>query len=118
DVVNYDGNYPYGKAPKGTDRQKTVAVGSLGVANAWGIFDLHGNVREWVEDEWHDSYNGAPMDGRARMDIFGRASSRVLRGGGWSNFAVYCRSSDRRSDSPGTRGHDLGFRLSRTASGR
>ncbi len=114
EIVNYDGNYPYGGAPKGTYRQQTVAVGSLGVANAWGIFDMHGNVWEWCEDHWHNSYSGAPSDGRAWVDISSSGSSRVIRGGGWNDSAVNCRSAYRSSDAPGYRFGILGFRLLRT----
>jgi len=113
EIVNYDGNNPYGGAPKGVYRRKTVAVGSLGVANAWGLFDLHGNVWEWCEDDWHSSYNEAPADGRAWVDISSRASGRVNRGGGWSNLAVNCRSAYRLYGAPGYRDYFLGFRLVR-----
>jgi formylglycine-generating enzyme required for sulfatase activity len=118
EIVNYDGNYPYGKAPKGIFRNKTVTVGSLGVANAWGLFDMHGNVWEWCEDGWHSSYNGAPVDGKAWVDISNRAPNRVARGGSWGGIAGFCRSANRNINSLGSRDGDLGFRLSRTASGR
>lgn len=85
DIVNYDGNYPYGAAPKGVYREKTVRVGSLGVANGFGLYDMHGNVWEWCLDEWHASYDGAPTDGSAWMSS-GDESYRVLRGGSWSSY--------------------------------
>jgi len=84
------------------------------VANAFGLYDMHGNVWEWCEDDWHDSYDGAPNDGSAWTDISGSASNRVYRGGGWYGNAANCRSAFRYRYSPGYRGHNLGFRLSRT----
>ncbi len=115
EIVNYNGNYPYGGAPKGVYRQKTVAVGSLGVANAWGLFDLQGNVQEWCEDDFHGSYIGAPADGRAWVDISNRALLRVIRGGSWDWSAVYSRSAYRKYTLSAYSGYDVGFRLSRTA---
>ncbi len=64
-LVNYNGNYPYAQAPKGTYRETTTPVGFMGVANGFGLFDMHGNVYEWCLDYWHENYNGAPSDGRA-----------------------------------------------------
>jgi formylglycine-generating enzyme required for sulfatase activity len=114
ELVNYDGNYPYGKAAKGEYWQQTVPVGSLGVANAFGLYDMHGNVWEWCEDDWHGDYNGAPTDGRAWVDAPRRGSYRVDRGGGWGNLAVLCRSAVRYGGAPGNRGGSVGFRLART----
>jgi len=108
EVVNYNGNYPHGRAPKGLHRGKTVAVGSLGVANAWGLFDLHGNVSEWCEDIWHESYIGAPTDGSAWL---GAGSYRVGRDSSWDGHAVFSRSAMRYYVPPGIRVGYVGVRL-------
>jgi len=83
--------------------------------NPWGLYDMHGNVGEWVEDEWHGSYQGAPADGRAWVVNPG-GSARVVRGGGWINDAQVCRSATRCRLWPGLRGGFVGFRLSRSVS--
>ncbi len=84
DIVNYDGNHPYGSAPKGTYRRSTIDVGSLGVANGFGLYDMAGNAWEWCMDNWHGNYNGAPVDGSAWGG--GDTSYRVLRGGSWTSM--------------------------------
>jgi len=80
-------------------------------ANAWGLYDMTGNVWEWVEDSWHSNYLGAPVDGSAWQ---GRGSQRVLRGGSWVKEPEKVRSTDRLYDSTGLRYSDLGFRIART----
>ena len=86
---------------------KTHPVGKK-EANPWGLYDVHGNVWEWVQDTWHDTYNGAPDDGSAWRD--GVSADRVVRGGGWFIFARYdCRSARRHVQ--GDRIRFLGFRL-------
>jgi formylglycine-generating enzyme required for sulfatase activity len=114
EVVNYDGNYPYARAAKGTYRQKTVPGGSLGVANAFGLFDMHGNVKEWCQDWYHDSYaaiaGDAPTDGSAWLSG-GEQKYRVLRGGSWYLNAHDTRSANRFSTSPDNRYHTYGFRV-------
>ncbi len=81
--------------------------------NHYGLYDMLGNVWEWVEDDWHANYNDAPTDGRAWIDD-PRGSSRVMRGGSWDYDAQYCRSADRLHLSPDYRDNYLGFRLSRS----
>ena len=84
---------------------KTHPVGQT-QANAWGFYDMHGNVYEWCDD-WYGDY------GSATTDPAGPASGvdRVLRGGSWCTFELYCRSANRSRHNPGYRGHDIGFRL-------
>ena len=81
--------------------------------NRFGLYDMHGNVYEWVEDDWHGNYDGAPDDGRAWIEE-PRGSGRVMRGGLWNGGARICRSAFRGGDSPGIRDGILGFRLSRS----
>ncbi len=92
DQANYDGDYIYGGGRKGVDRGQTVSVGSFS-ANGWGVHDMHGNVWEWVEDCWNESYVGAPSDGSAWGT--GSCGRRVLRGGSWSSDPWFLRSADR-----------------------
>ena len=95
----------------GRNVDKTVQVGSY-PANDWGLYDMHGNVWEWVEDRWHDTYDGAPTDGRPWLE--GNNSTRVLRGGSWSGDPVGLRSVNRSRDRPGYRNYNVGFRVTRT----
>ena len=108
--ANYDGNYTYGNGRKGEYRERTVPVGSFG-ANAFGLHDVHGNVWEWVQDCWNDSYRGAPSDGSAWER--GDCSRRVVRGGSWLSEPWYLRSADRFGFDSGSRGYKLGFRVAR-----
>ena len=78
--------------------------------NAWGLYDMYGNVWEWVEDEWHNNYIQAPKDGRAWIDN-PRCDTRVYRGGCWFSTARGCRSAARFIRWPGYRFDFLGFRL-------
>ena len=87
---------------------KTHPVGNR-KANPWGLYDVHGNVWEWVQDKWHNTSDGAPVDGSAWEE--GVGVIRVDRGGGWISDARFCRSAYRSSIGPGFRSRDLGFRL-------
>ncbi len=80
--------------------------------NRFGLYDLIGNVWEWVQDCYQDSYAGAPADGSAREG--GKCEARVLRGGGWDSGPGYARSAGRNGNRPGDRDDNLGFRLART----
>jgi formylglycine-generating enzyme required for sulfatase activity len=91
---------------------KTHPVGQK-EPNSYGLYDMAGNVWEWVEDDWHDNYEGAPPDGKAWFDN-PRGSIRVRRGGSWSYDAQYCRSANRGYFMPGYRVNFVGFRLARS----
>ena len=93
------------------DNKRTAPVGSFS-ANAFGLYDVHGNVHEWVEDCWNDSYDGAPTDGSAWESE--DCSLRVLRGGSWSRYPRFLRSANRGGYTAGGRYGDAGFRVART----
>jgi formylglycine-generating enzyme required for sulfatase activity len=80
--------------------------------NASGLYDMHGNVREWTADLWHDSYDLTPSDGRAVTE--GHGSMRVVRGGGWSDNAAMLRSAARMRATQSVRTDVIGFRVVRT----
>ena len=109
DLVNYDGNYPYKSAPKGKYRKQTTDVGTF-PPNAFGLYDMHGNVWEWCQDDWHKNYTNAPTNGSA-WNNQSVSSYKLLRGGSWYSGAGYCRAADRFSNSRGYRYEDCGFRV-------
>jgi formylglycine-generating enzyme required for sulfatase activity len=115
-----DYKYPWGNSDANCDNavidgcgwNATAPVCSKPAGNTeQGLCDMAGNVWEWVEDWYHDSYNGAPADGSAWVDPAG--SNRVNRGGSWYNVASNARSSNRFYDDPGNEGSNRGFRLAR-----
>jgi len=109
--ANYNGTSIYGSGKKREYRQKTTDVGSF-PPNAFGLYDMHGNVWEWCLDHWHASYQGAPTDGSAWIDKDAKENAaRVLRGGSWSYYPVYCRSAYRLSDFPRVLYNFIGFRI-------
>jgi formylglycine-generating enzyme required for sulfatase activity len=108
--ANYDGNFPYNYGNKGLFRKTTVSSGSF-PANAWGLYDMHGNVWEWCWD-----YSNIPNKNPLR-DPIGPAEGtrRVNRGGSWASKASLLRSAAADSDFPQTAGSNLGFRLARNS---
>jgi len=92
----------------GNSGDQTHPVGQKS-PNGFGLYDMHGNVWEWVEDRYHDNYNGAPGDGSAWTS--GSSLSRVLRGGSWYNLPNNLRSANRFRDNPDFRSTNYGLRL-------
>ena len=92
---------------------KTHQVGTL-QPNDWGLYDMHGNVWEWVEDCYQGSYRGAPQDGSAWQLNCDKDKIRVLRGGSWFDDAANSRSAIRDSGRPVYRIDGVGFRVART----
>jgi formylglycine-generating enzyme required for sulfatase activity len=110
--ANCDGNVPYGTETKGPDLKKTTPVGKY-PANAWGLYDMHGNVWEWCSDWYGEHPTGSVTDPIGPAT----GSGRVRRGGGWRNDAVYCRSASRIWFVPSYRIINLGFRVALSSSG-
>jgi formylglycine-generating enzyme required for sulfatase activity len=92
ELVNYDGNKTYGNGPEGEYRRQTIPVGQF-PANAFGLYDMHGNVTEWCADELHENYAGAPTDGSVWLN--GNKDISPLRGGSWVGIPNFCRSAFR-----------------------
>ncbi|NEP37263.1 formylglycine-generating enzyme family protein [Moorena sp. SIO3B2] len=113
DLANYDGNYTYGSGSKGKYLEETTPVGSFGVANEFGLYDMHGNVWEWCADHWHSNYEDAPTDGSAWLyDNENDNKRRLLRGGCWVDGPGFCRSGSRNLYFPALRhSYDIGFRV-------
>ncbi|WP_293140840.1 bifunctional serine/threonine-protein kinase/formylglycine-generating enzyme family protein [Okeania sp. SIO3I5] len=110
ELVNFDGNSTYANAPKGIYREETTDVGIF-PPNAFGLYDMHGNVLEWCQDVWHSNYNGAPTDGSA-WETGGNNSRSPLRGGSWAINPYLCRSAYRDNlDRRGYNGTYIGFRI-------
>jgi formylglycine-generating enzyme required for sulfatase activity len=121
DLANYQGTdweyegkvYPgnYANAPKGIYRETTIEVGSF-PPNAFGLYDMHGNVWEWCADPWHENYQNAPNDDRVwEIERDRENTARVLRGGSWLSNPRYCRAAIRDWDRRVNSYDGWGFRL-------
>lgn len=114
DLANYDGNYIYRSASQGVNREKTTPCGSFQVANAFGVFDMHGNVWEWCLDHFHNSYKNAPVIGEEPWLDDNDKQERILRGGSWRNEPLLCRSTYRRCANVDQAINNIGFRIVRS----
>jgi formylglycine-generating enzyme required for sulfatase activity len=112
-LANYNasGKAYASETPEGY-RNETTVVGSFSSPNPFGLHDMHGNVREWCADTWHDNYDDAPKDGSA-WTSGGNDNRSPLRGGSWFTGPENCRSADRHSDNLRRDGIEdyMGFRV-------
>ena len=110
DKANAPGNFPYGTTTKGKHLERTTTVGSYG-ANAFGLFDTHGNLWEWCDDVYDEQAyfkrSGTTPDPR----VTSGSEFRMLRGGSWFGYPKYARSAFRFGVSPGNRNNLNGFRV-------
>ncbi|MBD2359229.1 SUMF1/EgtB/PvdO family nonheme iron enzyme [Tolypothrix sp. FACHB-123] len=101
ELANYNGNFTYASESKGKKRGETTEVGIF-LPNGFGLYDMHGNLWEWCQDDWHSTYKGAPTDGSAWFDdntqLYQKRGKAVLRGGSWDNYPKNCRSASRNSN--------------------
>jgi formylglycine-generating enzyme required for sulfatase activity len=115
-LANYDGNYTYQKGEKGPYRQKITPVKTF-PPNSWGLYDMHGNVYEWCQDDYESDYNLCPSDGASYLTESQKEQpSKVLRGGSWIAPPRNCRSAYRYDLTRAHHYYRLGFRVVCSAS--
>jgi formylglycine-generating enzyme required for sulfatase activity len=107
--ANYDGNYTYRNGPKGAYRNQTVPVDHF-QPNPWGLYQVHGNVREWTGSQYDENYNGAETQPFNRNTC----GPMVVRNGGWPAQPAWVRSASRFGDDPTKRYLNRGFRFARS----
>ncbi|AEF82230.1 formylglycine-generating enzyme family protein [Leadbettera azotonutricia] len=103
---NFDGNFPYNRNPKGNYRKTTTPVMSF-PPNAWGLYDMHGNVYEWCWDQYSVNYNSGNLNGSLR-------ARAVIRGGSWYSEARFLRSANRANADHSAMTNYIGFRVVRS----
>ena len=106
DLANYDGICSYAQGPKGEYRKQTLNVGSFS-PNAFGLYNMHGNVREWCSSIWQQNYQGE----EAVVNQAGENLLRILRGGGWVDHPRFCRSASRCGLKANVKSFFVGFRV-------
>ena len=127
ELASYDATYTYADEPSGEYQEKTVPVKSFS-PNAFGLYDMHGQVREWCADPWHDNYEDAPEDSRVwdeldnndnhyqniaenLAELLKDERERIMRGGSWFADPGYCRSASRYGGDPVVTSNFIGFRV-------
>jgi formylglycine-generating enzyme required for sulfatase activity len=111
-LANYDATRTYADERVGQYHQETTPVGQF-LPNAFGLYDMHGQVWEWCEDKWHEDYQGAPQDGSAWIDHNNRSQigRSLVRGGSWFNNPYFCRSAYRNNTPCDDFSNNFGFRV-------
>jgi formylglycine-generating enzyme required for sulfatase activity len=109
EIANYNCSI-YADQPHSIPKNETTPVKKF-PPNAFGLYDVHGNVWEWCADHWHSNYQEAPRDGSAWIDSKQINSTYVLRGGSWFDVLKYCRSAYRNTLNANGCLKDVGFRV-------